>query len=93
MIWRNRNSHHALHTGEDEEDPQNKRKGHSSSASSSGGGFSPSYCTMNCNRSYCINIIPNPPRFRRGEKGKAKCSEAAELYKGTSRERGFANTS
>ena len=43
MIWRRRNSHPPLHTGEHEGDPQNKRKGqerrNSSFASPSGGIF------------------------------------------------------
>ena len=65
MIWRRRNSHLPLHTAEHKGDPQNKREGKrggrlSFSASPSGGGFSPSYCA---------NIIPTPPQFRRGKKG------------------------
>ena len=65
----------------------------SSSASPSGGGFSPSYYATKCSGRYFANIIPTTPQFRRGEKGRVKCLEAAEVYKGTSRERSFANAS
>ena len=61
----------------------------SSPISTSGGGSLPSYCATEYGGSNCASIIPTPPRCRRGEKGKAKCLEMAEVYKGATRERGF----
>lgn len=61
----------------------------SSPISTSGRGSLPSYCTTEYGGSNCASIIPTPPRCRRGEKGKAKCLEMAEVYKGATRERGF----
>ena len=65
----------------------------SSPISTSGRGSLPSYCTTEYGGSNCASIIPTPPRCMRGKKGKAKCSEAAEVYKGATRERGFAGAS
>lgn len=48
--------------------------------------FSPSYCTHQVQWEHCTNIIPTPPQFRGEKKERVKCLEAAEVYKGTSRE-------